>query len=247
MPKIADSLLGLGLSIACGLVISSGVIGYTVNRVAPNKQSVVVKGLSEKAVKADQAQWTIIVHGKGKTLPEAMADLRANRPKVTTFFRDNAFPESALTAGRETFHPVHRLDAKGMQTRDIESYVATQPLTLDSADVERVEQTAGQIIALQEKGIELDVGNPDYLVSTLEKVKMSLIADATRNAHDRATEFARSGDARVGAMRSASQGSFYILPARGGSSSDEYGGTYDKTTIDKLARVVVTVEYALTQ
>ena len=48
-------------------------------------------------------------------------------------------------------------------------------------------------------------------------------------------------------VRSASQGAFYILPARGSSSDDEYGGTYDKSTIDKLARVVVTVEYALTQ
>lgn len=48
-------------------------------------------------------------------------------------------------------------------------------------------------------------------------------------------------------MRSASQGAFYILPARGARSDDEYGGTYDKTTIDKVARVVVTVEYALTQ
>lgn len=247
MPKVADSLLGLGLSIACGLIISSGVIGYTVNRVSTNKQSVVVKGLSEKAVKADQAQWTIVVHGDGKTLPDAMANLRANRPEVMAFFRDKGFQESAVTAGRETFYPVFLRDDKGNETRDIEGYVATQSLTLDSTDVERIEQAAGQIVALQEKGLPLDVGNPDYLVGTLEKVKMSLIADATRNAHDRATEFARSGDARVGTMRSASQGAFYILPARGTRSDDEYGGTYDKTTIDKVARVVVTVEYALTQ
>lgn len=187
MPKAADGLLGLGLSIACGLIISSGVIGYTVNRVSSNKQSVVVKGLSEKAVKADQAQWTIVVHGDGKTLPDAMANLRANRPEVMTFFRDKGFQESAVTAGRETFYPIFLRDDKGNETRDIEGYVATQSLTLDSTDVERIEQAAGQIVALQEKGLPLDVGNPDYLVGTLEKVKMSLIADATRNAHDRAT------------------------------------------------------------
>ena len=247
MPRLSDSLLGLGLSIACGLIISSCVIGYTVSRVAANKQSVVVKGLSEKAVKADQAQWSIVVHGEGKTLPEAMSRLRANRPTVTTFFQEQGFPADATTAGRETFYPVFRRDSKGMETRDIEGYVATQTLTVDSSDVARIEQAAGRIVALQEKGLALEVGSPEYLVSTLEKVKMSLIADATRNAHDRATEFARSGDAHVGAMRSASQGAFYILPARGSSSDDEYGGTYDKSTIDKLARVVVTVEYALTQ
>lgn len=247
MPKVADSLLGLGLSIACGLIISSGVIGYTVNRISTNKQSVVVKGLSEKPVKADQAQWTITVRGDGTTLPDAMATLRTNRPEVMAFFREKGFPENAVTAGRETFYPIFRVDGKGNETREVEGYVATQSLTLDSTEVERIEQAAGQIVALQEKGLPLDVGNPEYLVSTLEKVKMSLIADATRNAHDRATEFARSGDVQVGTMRSASQGAFYILPARGTRSDDEYGGTYDKTTIDKVARVVVTVEYALTQ
>lgn len=90
-----------------------------------------------------------------------------------------------------------------------------QSLTLDSTDVERIEQAAGQIVALQEKGLPLDVGNPDYLVGTLEKVKMSLIADATRNAHDRATEFARSGDAQVGAMRSASRAPSTSCPHAG--------------------------------
>lgn len=103
-------------------------------------------------------------------------------------------------------------------------------------------------IRQQEKGIPLAVDNPEFLVSTLESVKMSLIADATRNAYARANEFASTGEAAVGAMKSASQGAFYILPAQGDSDGlGDYGGTYDKSTIDKIARVVVTIEYALTQ
>jgi hypothetical protein len=44
-------------------------------------------------------------------------------------------------------------------------------------------------------------------------------------------------------MRSASQGAFYILPAGASVEVNDYGGTYDKSTIDKLARVVVTIDY----
>lgn len=40
-----------------------------------------------------------------------------------------------------------------METRDIEGYVATQTLTVDSSDVERTEQAAGRIVALQEKWV----------------------------------------------------------------------------------------------
>ena len=46
-------------------------------------------------------------------------------------------------------------------------------------------------------------------------------------------------------MRGASQGAFYILPAGASTDVDDYGGAYDKTTIDKKARVVVTIEYAI--
>ncbi len=247
MQKLSENVLGLGISIALGLVISSGIVSYTVNRISTNKQSVVVKGLAEKPVTADQARWEVSIHGTGKTLAEAFAALRSHRPLVQAFFREQGFGDEQLEAGREIFNTIHRLDKEGRPTRDIEQYVASQDLLLTSNDVKLVDKTVGQIVTLQEKGLPLEVANPEYLVSTLEKVKMSLIADATRNARDRASEFAKTGEARVGAMKSANQGAFYILPAQGGSNDTEYGGTYDKSTISKVARVVVTVEYGLTQ
>jgi hypothetical protein len=46
-------------------------------------------------------------------------------------------------------------------------------------------------------------------------------------------------------MRSASQGAFYILPPNASTDSSEYGGVYDKSTVDKKARVVVTIDYSI--
>ena len=242
-----QNLLGLGISIAFGLIISSGIVSYTLNRVATNKQSVVVKGLAEKQVSADQARWSVVVSGEAKALSEAFAIMRTNRPKVLNFFHEQGFSDEQIETGREVFDIEYRLDKQGRMTNEIDRYVAKQVLAVSSSDVKRVDRALGKIVSLQEKGLPLSVSNPEYLVSSLEKIKMSLIADATRNAHDRANEFARTGDVKVGAMKSANQGAFYILPATGNSNDAEYGGVYDKTTIDKLARVVVTIEYGLTQ
>jgi hypothetical protein len=66
-----------------------------------------------------------------------------------------------------------------------------------------------------------------------------------QNSKVRAGEFAKSGDVKVGRMRSASQGAFYILPAAGDQDVSDWGGSYDKSTVDKIARVVVTVDYAI--
>ena len=248
MNKACENMLGLGVSIALGLVISAGIVSYTANNIASNKQSVVVKGLAEKAVSADQARWEVNVQGAGITIAEAFTALRANRPAVLNFFREQGFADEQVQPGREVYEVVYQVNKDGMPTREVEQYVASQKVLVSSNDVKRVEKAVDQIVKLLESGLPLDVSNPEFLVSTLEKVKMSLIADATRNAHDRASEFAKTGEAKVGTMKSANQGAFYILPAQGGNNSDnEYGGTYDKSTIDKVARVVVTVEYALSQ
>ena len=248
MNKTCENLLGLGVSIAVGLVLSAGIVSYTANRIASNKQSVVVKGLAEKEVSADRVRWSVSVGGSGKTIAQAFAALRANRPAVLAFFAEQGFAGEQVQQGREVFDAVYKLNKDGNSTGEISEYVARQSLRVDSEDVKRVEAAVGQIVRLQENGLPLEVANPEFLVSSLEQVKMSLIAEATRNAHDRASEFAKTGEAKVGAMKSANQGAFYILPANGGSLGDnEYGGVYDKSTIDKLARVVVTVEYALSQ
>ncbi|QZA79829.1 SIMPL domain-containing protein [Deefgea piscis] len=247
MSSVRASLLGLGISIAVGLVLSAAIVSYTANRIGNNKQSVSVKGLAEKAVSADQARWTITVNGVGASLPEAFAHLRANQPMLLTFLKQQGFKDQQISSSREAHQIVYKQDAVGRPTREIEQYIASQNVMLASNDVQAVDKAAGKIVQLTESGLPIQVNDPEFLVSTLEAVKMSLIANATRNAHDRATEFAKTGGAQVGAMKSATQGAFYILPAQGGGSNDDYGGAYDKSTIAKLARVVVTVEYAISQ
>lgn len=76
---------------------------------------------------------------------------------------------------------------------------------------------------MDEKGIAIEQ-KPEYLVSNLEEIKMSLIANATKNAYSRANEFAKVGNVHVGMMRSASQGAFYILPESGSDDDSDYGG-----------------------
>ena len=99
------------------------------------------------------------------------------------------------------------------------------------------------LLQLRSENHPANASAPSYLVSDLENIKMSLIADATKNARSRATEFVKQDGVKVGVMKSASQGAFYILPVGGEAGDDSYGGVYDKSTIAKTARVVVTIVY----
>ena len=69
---------------------------------------------------------------------------------------------------------------------------------------------------------------------------------ATQDAHVRAEEFAKTSNVKVGVLKSASQGPFYIqAPNPDADDSSDYTGSYDTSTIEKKARLVVTIEYAI--
>ena len=116
---------------------------------------------------------------------------------------------------------------------------------INSTDITRIIAASKAVVQFKSDGHPVSFGAPQFLVSNLEGVKMSLIGAAMQNSRARAEEFAKNGGVEVGAMRSASQGAFYILPASANADVSDWGGTYDKSTVDKIARVVVTVDYGI--
>jgi hypothetical protein len=126
-----------------------------------------------------------------------------------------------------------------------DGHVARQSITINTADIGKILAAARGIVQFEAEGHPVSYGEPQFLVSNLEDVKMSLIAAAMQNSRTRAAEFAKNGDVEVGRMRSASQGAFYILAAGADQDVSDWGGSYDKSTVDKIARVVVTVDYGI--
>ena len=118
-------------------------------------------------------------------------------------------------------------------------------VTVNTKKLDKI-QTAEQAIRnLRAKNDFIEFSEPQYLLGNLETIKRDLITQATEDAQKRAVEFAKTGGGKVGAMRSASQGSFNIYSDNGPGEDEDYGGTYDKSTIGKQVRLVVTIECAI--
>jgi hypothetical protein len=229
------------------LVLAAFVLGYQVKQVGGGHQAISVKGLAEKTVKADSAEWTVGLQAQGATLADALAKLRRERPALDEFLAKAGFkPDAIIEANEDTEPNYEQVEGRNGMTRSVQvGFIARQNLVVRTQDLAAVEQAARAIVQFEAEGHPVRYFQPSFLVSNLEEVKMSLIGAATRNAHTRAEEFAKNGGVKVGAMRSASQGAFYILAATADSDVSDYGGVYDKTTVDKIARVVVTVDYAI--
>jgi uncharacterized protein len=238
--KIVQAAAVIGILIAAGLAAAAWVHGWQLRQSRLPGQSITVKGLAEKPINADSAEWQIVVSVKRKAASEAFEVLRAEREALIAFLAQSGFAGAAVSAGNETVNESFedRRTPNGDTLKVPDGFQAMQTFVVTSNDVAKIEQAHRASVKLKIEGRAVSIGAPSYLVS--------LIGAATQNAQKRAAEFAKQGGVKVGTMRSASQGAFYILPPTNSKKdSDDYGGAYDKSTIPKIARVVVTIDYGV--
>ena len=235
--------LTLGAFLALGLIVAALIIGQSAKQVASSKESITVKGTAEKSVKADKALWSVTVSTSASSVAQALPELQRQvahiRKELTSA---DLLPADQLQQYDWTTEPMYQR-SEGNESQ-IVGYRLSQRLGAVLNNVNMPTKLNNRVNQLIIEGANLEHNETQYLVSNIEGIKLSLIAAATKNAHDRALEFAKSGDVTVGTMRSASQGVFQISTPLS-TGSDEYGGEYNTSTIDKTARVVVTVNYGI--
>ena len=235
----------LGVLLALGMSTAAFIFGIHAKQIGAARQTITVKGLAEKPVTADAAEWTVGLQVRAATFADTLAKLRQEKPAIDAFLTQQGFAKEMMVDGNENVTPnmVDEPLPNGTSRTVQRGFNGSQSIVVRSSDLARVVAANKAVLQLEAEGRPVTHNDPLFLVTTLEDVKMSLIGAATQNAQKRAEEFAKNGNIRVGAMRSASQGSFYILPAGASEEASDYGGTYDKSTVEKLARVVVTIDY----
>ena len=92
-------------------------------------------------------------------------------------------------------------------------------------------------------GVPLTVQPVQYIYTQLPKLRPSLLADATRDAQQRARVLTAATGAHLGKLRGVDVGVFQVTSPNSTQVSDY--GTYDTTTRDKDVTAVVNVTFAL--
>ncbi len=242
--QFSNAIIVLGLLLAIGMASAAFILGVQAKRAVSGQQSITVKGLAEKPIMADSAEWSINVGVTAQTQLEALQLVAQERKVVEAFLTKQGLSSETWAVDVETISPhFEEVFVKDTPRQVQKGFDAFQNIRVTSKDLAKITAANKAFLQLRAENHPVTAQAPNYLVSDLETVKMSLIADATKNARSRATEFVKQDGVKVGVMKSASQGAFYILAVGGEASDDSYGGVYDKSTIDKTARVVVTIVY----
>jgi len=232
----------LGATLAFAVLGASDQVGRAV-RTMKQDNVIRVKGVAEVDITSDRAIWWGTVRARAATLPAAYEELAKATEALRAYVVSKGIPSDTITISSVDIAREMKRDERGVATNEVERFVLRRQLGFGSPNVQVVREIANGATALIKEGVEVESEAPTYTVSTLEKTKLELLEKATANAYERAKVLARGSESSVGGLVSASQGVYQIV-ARGSTDSSDYG-EYNTSHIDKTARVVVTLEYAV--
>jgi uncharacterized protein len=251
-PTLLPGFLTLGLCLLIGLVLGGLLLGSQIKDLKLADRYVTVKGLVERTVKADTAIWNISFKEAGNDLPTVFGQSERDKASVLAFLTAQGFTPVETTIGQ--IQVTDRLaveygtgEAKGSR------YIVQQLITVVTKDVDKASRAGAKTDELVKSGVAL--GNNSsiaYKFNGLNNLKPDMITEATRNARSAAQRFAADSGSAVGAIRSATQGTFSISAADAGSATavgeeGDGGGFMPPNQADasimKRVRVVATVEY----
>lgn len=197
--------------------------------------TITVTGSTSQDVKADQATWRIEVRRvafAGGTAA-AYAQIARDGQAVQNYFEAQNLASSSISAS------VISTDENYKQNQnDPTTYNVRETVTIQTTDVEKIDQfsrSLGEVTAKVSSGTLVSPQHPEYYVSSLPALRVSLIGRAIQDAKARAIEIAKSGGSSVGALKSASSGVVQVL-APNSTNVEDYG-SYDTSTIQKQVMV----------
>ncbi len=232
----------IALSVVVGLIGVATIISkpwVTIQHAEP----IIVKGYAESEVSADQGSLTVKISEKGADNGEAYQKAGDSLEKVRELVNKVLEEDVEMVELSSSLSETKKLNEKGNRTNEVEYVTATRSLRVNSPNVKDLESLSRKLYDLNGKGIRLTLNGPDFYVSGLDEVKIDLMKRATKNGRDRAEIMAKSSGEKLGALVSARQGVIQITKPNSTRTSSY--GIYDTETIEKVVKLVVTLEFKI--
>jgi uncharacterized protein len=234
----------LGATLALGFTLAAYLLSNAL-RTIKDDTGIRVKGFAEITVKSDMANWKLSAQVRSKDLKMGYESVENDIKVIQGKLKDYGFNESEYSIFAAIVEEEFKVNDKGNKTNDIENYKITQSITVISQKTELVDKASKSITEVMAMGVRVISYRPEYTYGKLEDLKIELIGKASGNALDRARAIAEKAGSHIGSIKSASQGVFQIVPV-GSTETSDYG-SYDTTTIDKVVKAVVTIDFAVTK
>ncbi len=240
----------VGAALVClTLILCTGLITRSMVRIRSKDELIHVDGSARKPIRSDFIIWNGSLTQSAPTIAEAYTPLEANVAKVRAYLIGKGVPAAEVTPDAVSEEPIYEevknpRTGQYVATTHITGYTLSQTIEVKSHSVDLVDGLSRQSTELISQGIPFKSDTPLYLYTKLSELKVSMQAEAAKNARDRAEQIAESAGCRLGDVRAANMFVPQITPLYASSSSDS-GNEDDTSSLEKNITAVVSVEYSI--
>ncbi len=240
---VASVAFGVAI-IICAILLANGI-----GNIKRANNTIRVTGSTEKIVKSDKAKLSLSINRKaGVSSGDIVAQnrlLMLDSQKVKQYLLDKGFKEDTINVS--TVEDVTRC---AINTKhgypDCDTGVLGHDLTLDidvsSKEIDKIlELSKGIATGIGAYNIDVSLKGVEYYYDKLKDERVGMLAEATRNATERASAIASAGNGKLGSIVEASSGVFQVTTVNSVDVSDD--GRYDTSTVDKKVTAVVRVSF----
>jgi hypothetical protein len=237
------NLSNAAIILALGLVITGIILGSTWRKVSRSNVTITVTGSAQKEIRSDLAVWSGNFSNESGSMTDAYQKLQQSNAKVKNYLISKGFPQDKIVFSSVNTATLYKRNSEGVSTDEISGYRLSQSVSIESGEVDKIEQLSREATELILQGVEFNSNPPEFYYTKLSDLKVEMIGLASKDAKMRADQIASSTGNEVGEVRSSRMGVIQIN-AKNSTDVSDYG-INDVSSLEKTITAVVTVSYSI--
>ena len=237
-----------------GLIISAALISNAMNKANKDENRITVKGVAERRIKADKALINIVISDKNENLDELKKNISEKEKLATDLIKNLKIDGNDYSIGNLRIQPNYieassnvkqqttAISTPIMQNAKISDYEGVETISIVTKDIDKVEEFFQKLLELKLQSNNIQINEPEFFITNIERYKKDMVVDASRNAEIRAIEMLKVNNNEIGGLKNISQGQFEILED---TEDVRKINENEANQIYKKMRVVVTATYLI--
>ncbi|MBN7772795.1 SIMPL domain-containing protein [Clostridium aminobutyricum] len=233
----------VAMIIVIGIIISSIILTNGIVEVKGNGDKIAVTGSAKQQITSDLVVWNGSFSAKSANLQEAYTQLEADKNKVSDYLIKQGVKKDQIVFTAINTNIYYVVLPNGQYTSDIDYYDLYQTVTISSADIDRVTEISRNATELINEGVQFQSNAPQYLYTKIADLKVTMLAEATKDARKRAEMIAENAGSKLGGLKYADMGVIQITPLYSNEVSDY--GMNDTSSLEKEITAIVHCEFEI--
>ncbi len=238
---IANSVLAT--IIVIGVIVSALIVGSSIVSVKGGNNSIIVTGSAKQQITSDLIVWTGSFNAKAATLVDAYKQLEASKVKVNDYLIKKGVTQDKIVFSSINTMINYIVLPNGQYTSQIDYYDLNQTVTISSTEIDKITEISRNATELINDGVQFQSNSPQYLYTKIADLKVTMLAEATKDAKKRAEMIAENAGSSLGGLKYADMGVIQITPLYSNEVSDY--GMNDTYSLEKEITAVVHCEFKI--